>query len=97
MVLEERRMRTDSNPEGRLLEQLLATAYVAHNYGRSGVGWPSEVGQITATEAMDFPQEVLRGIEHRDCRGGRRQGCRGDAHSGEILQQDSRAARSRWT
>ncbi len=54
VVVEERHMRTDSNPEGRLFEQLLATAYVAHNYGRSGVGWPSEVSQITATEAMAF-------------------------------------------
>ena len=36
VVLEERRMRTDSNPVGRLVEQFLATAYVAHNYGRSG-------------------------------------------------------------
>jgi len=54
VVMEERRMRTDSNPIGRLIEQFLATAYVAHNYGRSGIGWPSEVGQITATEAMAF-------------------------------------------
>ena len=54
VVLEERRMRTDSNPIGRLVEQFLATAYVAHNYGRSGVGWPSEVSQISATEAMAF-------------------------------------------
>ena len=61
MVLEERRMRTDSNPIGRLLEQLAATAYVAHNYGRSGVGWPSEVSQITATEAMDFHQKYYVG------------------------------------
>ena len=54
VVMEERRMRTDSNPIGRLIEQFLATAYVAHNYGRSGVGWPSEVSQISATEAMAF-------------------------------------------
>jgi predicted Zn-dependent peptidase len=54
VVMEERRMRTDSNPIGRLVEQFLATAYAAHNYGRSGIGWPSEVGQITATEAMAF-------------------------------------------
>jgi Predicted Zn-dependent peptidases len=54
VVLEERRMRTDSNPIGRLVEQFLATAYVAHNYGRSSVGWPSEVSQLTATEAMAF-------------------------------------------
>jgi predicted Zn-dependent peptidase len=54
VVLEERRMRTDSNPIGRLVEQFLATAYVAHNYGRSSVGWTSEVSQLSATEAMDF-------------------------------------------
>src|SRR6202008_978308 len=54
VVLEERRMRTDSSPEGRLFEQFAATAYVAHPYGRSGVGWPSELSQITATEAMEF-------------------------------------------
>ena len=61
VVLEERRMRTDSNPEGRMFEQLLATAYVAHNYGRSSVGWPSEVGQITATEAMAFHKKYYIG------------------------------------
>jgi predicted Zn-dependent peptidase len=54
VVFEERRMRTDSNPIGRLVEQFLATAYVAHNYGRSNIGWPSEVSQINATEAMAF-------------------------------------------
>jgi len=54
VVMEERRMRTDSNPEGRLFEQFASTAYVAHPYGRSGIGWPSELSQITATEAMDF-------------------------------------------
>ncbi len=61
VVLEERRMRTDSNPIGRLVEQFLATAYVAHNYGRSGIGWPSEVSQITATEAMDFHRKYYTG------------------------------------
>ncbi len=61
VVLEERRMRTDSNPIGRLVEQFLATAYVAHNYGRSGIGWPSEVSQISATEAMDFHKKYYVG------------------------------------
>jgi predicted Zn-dependent peptidase len=61
VVLEERRMRTDSDPFGRLLEQFAATAYVAHPYGRSGVGWPSEVGQITATEAMAFHRKYYVG------------------------------------
>jgi predicted Zn-dependent peptidase len=61
VVIEERRMRTDSNPEGRLFEQFVATAYVAHNYGRSSIGWPSEVSQITATEAMDFHKKYYVG------------------------------------
>jgi predicted Zn-dependent peptidase len=61
VVIEERRMRTDSNPEGRFFEQFLATAYVAHNYGRSAVGWPSEVSQISATEAMDFHKKYYIG------------------------------------
>ncbi|MGB7266604.1 MAG: pitrilysin family protein [Terracidiphilus sp.] len=61
VVMEERRMRVDSDPMGRLLEQFLATAYVAHNYGRSDIGWPSEVGQITATEAMAFHKKYYVG------------------------------------
>ncbi len=61
VVIEERRMRTDSNANGRLLEQFLATAYVAHNYGRSEIGWPSEVSQITATEAMVFHKKYYVG------------------------------------
>jgi predicted Zn-dependent peptidase len=61
VVIEERRMRTDSNPIGRLVEQFLSTAYVAHNYGRSGIGWPSEVGQINATEAMAFHRKYYVG------------------------------------
>ncbi len=54
VVQEERRMRIDSSPVGRLVEQMLATAYVAHPYGRSGVGWESEISQVSATEAADF-------------------------------------------
>jgi predicted Zn-dependent peptidase len=61
VVVEERRMRTDSNPIGRLVEQFLATAYVAHNYGRSAIGWPSEVTQINATEAMAFHKKYYVG------------------------------------
>ncbi len=61
VVMEERRMSIDSSPEGRLFEQFLATAYVAHNYGRSNIGWPSELGQITATEAMNFHKKYYVG------------------------------------
>jgi predicted Zn-dependent peptidase len=54
VVQEERRLRIDSNPIGAMVEQLLATAYVAHPYGRSGVGWESEISQVNATEADAF-------------------------------------------
>ena len=54
VVQEERRMRIDSNPIGAMVEQLLATAYVAHHYGVSGVGWESEISQVSATEADAF-------------------------------------------
>lgn len=54
VVMEERRLRTDSNPIGYMIEQFLATAYVAHPYRRPAVGWMSDVSQITATEADAF-------------------------------------------
>lgn len=63
VVMEERRMRVDSDPVGRLIEQFAATAYVAHPYGRSDIGWPSEVGQITATEAMAFHRKYYVGAD----------------------------------
>jgi predicted Zn-dependent peptidase len=54
VVMEERRMRVDSSPIGRMVEEFLATAYVAHPYHRPNVGWQSELSQITATEAAAF-------------------------------------------
>jgi len=54
VVQEERRMRVDSNPEGRLIEEFLPAAYMAHPYGTPGVGWESDISQVTATEAQAF-------------------------------------------
>jgi predicted Zn-dependent peptidase len=54
VVMEERRMRTDSSPQGRLLEQFLAAAFVAHPYGRPVVGWPSDLTAFSATDAEHF-------------------------------------------
>ncbi|MES2219706.1 MAG: pitrilysin family protein [Acidobacteriota bacterium] len=54
VVMEERRLRVDSNPIGFMIEQFLATAYVAHPYRNPGVGWMSDVSQISATEADAF-------------------------------------------
>lgn len=54
VVHEERRLRTDSNPIGKLIEQFTAAAYTAHPYQRSGVGWPSELDHLNAEEAARF-------------------------------------------
>jgi predicted Zn-dependent peptidase len=54
VVNEERRMRIDSSPIGRLEEEFLASAYMAHHYGVPGVGWESDITQVTATEAAAF-------------------------------------------
>jgi predicted Zn-dependent peptidase len=54
VVNEERRMRIDSSPQGRLVEEFLAAAYMAHHYGTPGVGWESDITQVSATEAAAF-------------------------------------------
>jgi len=54
VVYEERRMRTDSDPNGRLFEQFLGTAFIAHPYGRPVVGWPSDLKTFSATDAENF-------------------------------------------
>jgi predicted Zn-dependent peptidase len=54
VVTEERRMRTESSPFGRLMEQYLAAAFTAHPYGFPGVGWPSDLQTFSATDAAAF-------------------------------------------
>jgi predicted Zn-dependent peptidase len=57
VVNEERRMRIDSSPIGRLETEFLSAAYTAHHYGVPGVGWESDITQVTATEAAAFHKE----------------------------------------
>ena len=54
VVIEERRMRTDSNPFGRLLEQFTEEAFAAHPYHRPTVGWMSDLNSFSATDAQKF-------------------------------------------
>jgi predicted Zn-dependent peptidase len=54
VVIEERRMRTDSNPIGRLLEQFIEEAFAAHPYHRPTVGWISDLNSFSATDAQNF-------------------------------------------
>jgi predicted Zn-dependent peptidase len=43
VVLEERRQRSESDPDGKLLERYLAIAFIAHPYRRPVIGWPSDM------------------------------------------------------
>jgi len=54
VVYEERRMRIESNPIGRMIEQFLAAAFTAHPYGWAGIGWPSDLKSYSATDAQNF-------------------------------------------
>jgi predicted Zn-dependent peptidase len=54
VVIEERRMRTDSNPIGRLVEQFLAQAYDASPYHRPTIGYYSDLNHFSATDALNF-------------------------------------------
>ncbi|MGB3544567.1 M16 family metallopeptidase, partial [Rubrivirga sp.] len=54
VVQEERRLRTESNPIGRLLEEFFTIAFKAHPYGRPVVGHMADLETISRTEALAF-------------------------------------------
>ena len=51
VVMEERRLRTDDNPQAKLFEQMNATAFQAHPYRRPIIGWMSDLENMTAADA----------------------------------------------
>lgn len=54
VVMEERRLRTESQPIGKLIEQFLTVAFIAHPYGQPTVGYMSDLQSITLTDAQNF-------------------------------------------
>jgi zinc protease len=51
VVMEERRMRTDDNPQAKLFEQMNAAAFQAHPYRRPIIGWMNDLENMTAADA----------------------------------------------
>jgi len=51
VVMEERRMRTDDNPQSKLFEQMNAVAFQAHPYRRPIIGWMNDLETMTAADA----------------------------------------------
>ena len=46
VVMEERRQRAESDPDGKLLENYLAAAFISHPYRRPILGWPSDMRNL---------------------------------------------------
>ena len=55
-VTEERRMRSDNNPFGMLMEQFQNLAFMAHPYHHSTIGWMTDLNTITRQDCIDFYQ-----------------------------------------
>lgn len=54
VVIEERRLRTENNPEGKLFEQLLALTFQAHPYRVPTIGWKSDLEKMGVPECRAF-------------------------------------------
>jgi predicted Zn-dependent peptidase len=54
VVMEERRQRTETDPTGFLREHFLATAFIAHPYGRPTVGWMSDLEGMVRKDLEQF-------------------------------------------
>jgi predicted Zn-dependent peptidase len=54
VVMEERRMRTESNPIGKLVEEFLAVAFKSHPYKEPVIGHMSDLQGVTRDEANAF-------------------------------------------
>lgn len=54
VVLEERRMRTDTDPSAQLQEAVQATVFSHHPYGTPIIGWGHEIEGLGRQDALDY-------------------------------------------
>ncbi|MEK7288522.1 MAG: pitrilysin family protein [Elusimicrobiota bacterium] len=54
VVMEERRMRTESDPMGKLYETFIANAFIVSPYRHEVIGWMSDLGRLSAGQAKQF-------------------------------------------
>ncbi len=54
VVLEERRMRTDSDPGSQLQESIGATLFTHHPYGKPIIGWEHEIRSLDREDALAY-------------------------------------------
>jgi predicted Zn-dependent peptidase len=54
VVYEERRMRTESRPIGRLIDEFIHVSYTAHPYGFGTIGFPSDLRSFSRTQGEAY-------------------------------------------
>ena len=63
MVKEERRLRVDNQPFGRLNEIIYDQAFSAHPYKHPTIGSMADLEAASVDDVRDFHQDVLRAVE----------------------------------
>ena len=76
VVMEERRLRTEDQPQAKLFEQLGATALLAHPYRVPVIGWMNDLENMTVQDARDWYERwyvpnnayvvVVGDVDHRE-------------------------------
>lgn len=76
VVMEERRLRTDDNPQARVHEALNSTIFQAHPYRRPIIGWMDDLEHMTWQDARDWYRQwyapnnayvvVVGDVDHRE-------------------------------
>ena len=95
VVREERRMRVESSPQGKLVEALLATAFEAHPYRVDAGRMGQRHRKFPASGSRDVLQDLLHAGQHHHRHRGRRES-RGGAEAGrEIFRAIAHAVRCR--
>lgn len=56
VILEERRLRTDNSPIGKMIEEFLDTAFTTHPYGRPVIGYQEDIDNLTRDDVRKFFQ-----------------------------------------
>ena len=60
VVKEERRMRSEDSPTGKLYESLMDIAFEKSPYRRPTIGYPEDLSKLSATELHEFYQKYYR-------------------------------------
>jgi zinc protease len=62
VVVEERRLRTEDNPQAFLLEQMMATAFQIHPYHWPIIGWMEDLSRLTLEDLKSYYQDYYNPV-----------------------------------